>query len=95
MTHQYTQLHQYLLSAIDDIRLRLGDANIGHFELTITASGRTLGSESPRIEYCVGIRYSSDSAKSYMLGPAIDEHLRRHGWSEQNDIDKSITYQPS
>ena len=51
MTHQYTQLHQYLLSAIDDIRLRLGDANIGHFELTITASGRTLGSESPRIEY--------------------------------------------
>ena len=44
MTHQYTQLHQYLLSAIDDIRLRLGDANIGHFELTITASGRILGS---------------------------------------------------
>lgn len=83
MSQKHSQLHAYLISAIDEIRARLGAANIGNFDFSIEATGRTLGTNETKIEYKLG--YYSEQVKGGKLEPVITEFLRRKGWQEVND----------
>ena len=83
----HAQLHAYLVTAIDEIRSRLDNAGIGHFDFQITVEGRT---NKSKIEYQLGDRYSNDSAVTTVvfggtLSAVIDEYLHRAGWHKQNN----------
>lgn len=82
----YAQLHAYVVSAIDDIRRRFGEANIGEFRFDIECSGRTQTGE-PKISYRLSTGgYTGDGAATgARLAPTIDEVLRRHSWNKRND----------
>ena len=79
-------LHDNVIRATTEIRSRLGDANVGSFDFTIHASGRTMtDADECKIEYNVGVsRYDGASVKGNDLERCIVELLRRHGWDETN-----------
>ena len=93
MTDHHTQLHVYLLTAIDEIRAKFSAANIPDFKLEITASGRS-DTQQVLIEYQLGERYQYDTPKGSTLSAVIEETLRRKGWNDRNNPMKAITYDP-
>ena len=83
----YNQLHQYLLSAIEDIRQKFAIANMGHFRLDIVCEGRTHGKNETSVMYELNEYYSTNSPKGVRLQPVIDEAIRRSTWDKINSLE--------
>jgi hypothetical protein len=76
------ELHLVYTSAVEEVRTRLGAADIGHFSFHIDADGRTLTDRSEvKIEYHLAAGYDC-RVKGNDLNAVIVEVLRRHGWDE-------------
>jgi len=79
----FKNLHDELVAAVETIRERASDCNIGHFNLTITCSGRTATDRADvRLEYRIG-DYDSN-AKGGDLEAVLVEWCRRNGWDKAN-----------
>jgi argininosuccinate synthase len=80
------RIHMAYVDAVNEIRSRLGAANVSGFYLSITAEGRTMTEKSEvKIEYNLGTgRYDGATVKGNDLERCIVELLRRHGWDETN-----------
>lgn len=77
-------LHTQVVLAARYVRDRLGKANVGRFDLTIRAEGRTLtDADSVKIEYNVSAGYDC-SVRGNKLESVVTEVLRRKGWDESN-----------
>ena len=77
-------IHASFVSCVSYIRSRLGEANVGGFTFTISASGRTMTDRSEvKIEYNLSDNdwSSHNSVKGNSLEAVVDEMLRRHGWN--------------
>ena len=83
----YNQLHQYLLSAIEDIRQKFADANMGHFRLDIVCEGRTHGKNETYVKYELSEHFTSNPPRGVRLQPVIDEAIRRATWDKINSLE--------
>jgi len=83
MSTTFTQLHQYILATKDELRQRLGEADVGQLEFTINISGRTLGTDECRIKYEIGSY--REEVRGNSLQVVLDEYLRRKGWVARYD----------
>jgi|SRR5215831_18647862 len=78
------RLHAVFIEATREVRERFGAADIGRFEFSIKASGRTLtDADEVKIEYRMCANFESD-VKGNDMERCIKEVLRRHGWQETN-----------
>jgi hypothetical protein len=85
MTSLARQLDQTFRTAVHDVRDTLSSQNIGDFELTMHACGRTMtDADSVKIEYRIGGRYSDDSVRGNDLYKVLVEYMRRKGWNDTN-----------
>jgi hypothetical protein len=91
----HTQLHAYLVTSLDEIRTRFAEADLGYFRLDIECTGHTHGTHDTKIAYKLSSSSygDADSATAARLDRAIEEHLRRKGWSQANDPERQITHQ--
>lgn len=81
----YDQLHQYLVAAVEEIRGKLGDADVGEMRLTIEASGRTLTGDVLLTYHLADSLYSTEGAASGGdLTAVVKEFLRRHEWENRH-----------
>ena len=79
----FKNLHDELVAAVETIRERANDCNIGYFDLMITCSGRTSTDRADvRLEYRIG-DYDSN-AKGGNLEAVLVEWCRRIGWNKAN-----------
>jgi len=84
MSMSSTRIHAAFITATHEVRNRLGQADIGRFELAIKASGRTLSElDDVKIEYIVEAGYDC-IVRGNDLDRCIAEVLRRKGWDETN-----------
>ena len=77
-------LHTDFVAAIAIVRRAFGRADLGHFYVSISASGRTeTGCDSVKIEYKVGeSNYGSECVTGDSIDACLSEWLRRKGWSD-------------
>lgn len=77
-------LHAEFAAAVALVRATLGANDVGHFNVAITASGRTeTGCDNVKIEYRVGEgSYSYESVTGDSIQACLDEYLRRNGWNQ-------------
>lgn len=78
-----SDLHQVIVDAVDAVRCRLGNADIGGFTMTISASGRTMteGNEV-KIDYRVSpSSWETRTVTADTLDNAVDELIRREAWN--------------
>jgi len=79
----FKDLHRELVDAIELIRERGNQAEIGYFNFTVSCSGRTATDRADiRIEYRIG-DYDSH-AKGGELEAVLIEWCRRIGWDKAN-----------
>src|SRR5215471_9742448 len=79
----FNNLHNELVAAIETIRERASECNIGHFNFTVTCSGRTATDRADvRLEYRLG-DYDTH-AKGGELNAVLIEWCRRIGWDKAN-----------
>lgn len=78
-----TTLHTVYTNAIEEIRQRLGEADISYFHFEIRAKGRT---QTDRCEveiiYCLSGEWGDSSVEGDTLENVITEFLRRKGWKD-------------
>jgi hypothetical protein len=78
------RLHSAFVAAIEDIRAKFADADIGRFEFRVVSSGRTMTDEAEvKIEYVCCANYEAD-VHGNCLENVVEEVLRRHGWDDRN-----------
>ncbi len=83
MASKYNQLHQYLLSAMDDFKsmCERNDLNSGQVSIYLHFDRY----EQPVIKYTVAERYDS-GPNGNELGAVMEEFFRRKGWDLANNI---------
>lgn len=87
-----TLLHTQINLAVRYARERLAKADIGYFDLTIRAEGRTqTDTDSVKIEYRISAGYDC-SVKGNKLESVVTEVLRRKGWDDAN-APLALTYE--
>lgn len=82
---KFNALDMYFRAAVDHVRTSMGKADVGAFNFTIKASGRTLTDRSEvKIVYRLGQNdwSSADAVEGDTLDNVLAEMLRRHGWNE-------------
>jgi hypothetical protein len=84
MSKLSSMLHATFIQATHEIRHRFGQADIGHFDFSMSASGRTMTDQDEvKIEYKVYAGYDC-LVKGNDLDKVIVEVMRRKGWDEAN-----------
>ena len=81
----YSQFENMFKAVAIQIRDRLGDADISNVNISVNATGRI--HSDLEIEYVVGLYYNNEQVKANSLEAAVNEFLRRKGWT---DINKPI-----
>lgn len=78
----YSQFENMFKAVAIQIRDRLGDADLSNVNISVIATGRTHG--DLEIEYVVGSYYNNEQVKANSLEAAVNEFLRRKGWTDVN-----------
>lgn len=77
----YERHHNLLCAVVKEVRQRLGDANISHLNLRITAKGRTeTGDVLLTYELC-DYAFGEDAVRGGDLQAVVDEFINRRTWS--------------
>ncbi len=88
MANKYAQLHQYLLSAMDDFKSMCERNNERDGQISINLRFDRYD-EAGEIKYTVSEKYGSGPSGNE-LGPVMEEFFRRKGWDTANNT-KLIT----
>lgn len=79
-------IHNLYTEVVRQIRKRLGDANVGYFQFSIEASGRTqTGEDSIGIIYELSGEYGDGRVTGDSPDAVVEEYLRRKGWKDRHE----------
>jgi len=77
-----TTEHEVIVKMVERVMNKLRDADHDRFHLVIDVSGEVHG--KPLLTYKLSKSHYGNDVEGNDIDAVLDEHLRRHGWTEAN-----------